>query len=209
MKHDHNGHFRLYRVDDHLRPWRLDDGKDNGWKANVRWVDVEPDIAITLGRDERMVWLEGHAAVNVSEFDCCCPNGYADIVPPYGTRKPSLGGENTENRSLDWLWSIEPTAKGGDLVAISGLHRDSGVMVLRLTERGRRWLKGELAYCSNFGSAFVHFAPSDEATLLLERARKDRLRVAKTDIALPSARQTDWDSIWQQQLSSMNHRVTG
>src|ERR1035441_10112307 len=83
VKNDHNGHFRLYRVDDHLRPWRLDDGTDSGWKASVRWVDVEPDMAITLGRDGHMVWLEGHAAVRVSEFDCCCPDGCADIARPH------------------------------------------------------------------------------------------------------------------------------
>ena len=152
-----------------------------------------------------MLFRSGHAAVYVSEMDCC-PDGYASIAPPYGTRKPSIGGANAENRSLDWLWLIEPMAKAADLVAISGLHGDSGLMVLRLTERGRRWLKGELTPCANFGSAYVHFTPTDEATPLLERARDDRLRVAETDITLPSARQTDWDSIWQQQLLPVSHR---
>src|ERR1019366_2516848 len=167
----------------------------------VNWVDVEADIAITLGRDERMVWLEGHAAVHVSEMDCC-PDGYASVIRPYDSDatydtaewNARFCGKNAENYSLDWLWSISPAAKGADLVAISGLHGDSGLMVLRLTERGRRWLKGELTPCANFGSAYLHFAPTDEATPLLERARDNRLRVAETDIALSSARQTDWDS---------------
>ena len=53
MASDHNGHFRLYRVDDRVRPWRVDDGTDNGWNVSVHWLDVEPDIPISLGRDGR------------------------------------------------------------------------------------------------------------------------------------------------------------
>jgi hypothetical protein len=43
--------------------------------ASVRCVDVEPDIAIALGRDERMVWLQGEAEIDVGEM-ACCPIGY-------------------------------------------------------------------------------------------------------------------------------------
>jgi hypothetical protein len=38
----HHGFFRIHPTNDRIRPWVLDDGTENGWKANVAWVDVEP-----------------------------------------------------------------------------------------------------------------------------------------------------------------------
>lgn len=182
MESSHNGHFRLYRADNHLHPWRLEGGTDNGWNSSIRWVDVEPNITITLGRDKRRVWLQGHAEVLVDEADCC-PNGYASVGRPYDSEKSSIYGAKVENHSLDWVWTIAPAAKAADLVLISGLFSDSGLMVLRLTERGRLWLGGKLTPCANLGSGFVHFAHTNEATTLLGQARDAGFRVAEADIA--------------------------
>ena len=59
----HHGFFRIHPTNDRIRPWALDDGTQNGWMANVAWVDVEPDIRIYIDKHERTPWLYGDAEV--------------------------------------------------------------------------------------------------------------------------------------------------
>lgn len=187
----HHGFFRLYAVDDRIRPWRIDDGTENGWKANVAWVDVEPDIRISIEKHERMPWLYGDAEVLVTEAACCSPHGYASIARPYEPDESDATAEwnarfcgaNPKNDAIDWLTSILPASRAADLVFVRGLLIDERLMVVRLNERAREWIVGKFTPCGNFGCAFVYFSDADEATKLKAQAQGYGLHVAESNIA--------------------------
>ena len=187
----HHGFFRIHPTNDRIRPWALDDGTQNGWMANVAWVDVEPDIRIYIDKHERTPWLYGDAEVLVTEASYCCPHGYASIARPYVSAESydtaewnvRFGGDNPENYAIEWLTSILPASAGADFVFVRGLLSDERLMVVRLNERAREWIVGRLTPCGNFGSAFVHFADAGEATELKGQAQDGGLHVAEANIA--------------------------
>jgi hypothetical protein len=127
----------------------------------------------------------------VTEASCCCPHGYASIARPYESDESfdtaewnvRFGGDNPENYAIGWLTSLLPASGGADLVFVRALLSDERLMVVRLNERAREWIVGKLTPCSNFGSAFVHFADADEATKLKGQAQEYGLPV----ITVPSA----------------------
>jgi hypothetical protein len=179
----HKGFFRFYPVDDPIRPWRFDDGTENGWKASAAWVDIEPDIRIFLNTDKRMVWLYGDGAVNVTEASCCCPNGYAFIATPYDIDEPRdpdewnarFCGTSAANYAADWLTSIGVA----DMNFVRGLCNRQRVAVFAVTQRARDWASNTLTASGNFGSVFVYFANEQETTTLKELAQGGRLQVAE------------------------------
>ena len=177
----HKGFFRFCPVDDPIRPWRFDDGTEDGWKASAAWVDIEPDIRISLNTDKRMVWLYGDGEVHVTKASCCCPHGYAFIATPLDEpRDPDewnarFCGTDGENHAADWITSIG----ADDVIFVSGLCNRQRLAVFAVTERARDWAANKLAASGNFSSVFVYFADFDRATILKQQAREDGLEVAE------------------------------
>jgi hypothetical protein len=169
----HRGFFRLYPVNDHIRLWRLDDGTENGWKASAAWVDIEPDIRISINKDGRMVWLYGDGEVHVTEASCCCPNGYAFIATPLDeSRDPDewtarFCGTNAANYAADWLTSIGTA----EVIFVLGLGDLERVAVFAMTQRARDWASNKLTASGNFSSVFVYFANEQETNTLKEQVQ--------------------------------------